>query len=198
MEYIAPLQNLIDRFASIRGVGKKTAARYAFAVLNMSDENAAAFAEAIVSAKRDICHCRICGNISESDVCRICSDDRRDHSVICVVEDERTLMAIEKVKEFNGVYHVLGGAISPVNDMSPDKLRISELTERVKEGGVREVILATNPTVDGEMTAMYLGRLLTPYGVKSTRLAYGVPVGADIENADEITLTRALDGRREL
>ncbi|MBQ0125755.1 MAG: recombination protein RecR [Clostridiales bacterium] len=195
---MAPLQNLIDKFASIRGVGKKTAARYAFAVLNMTDEAAGAFAEAIIAAKRDICHCSVCGNISDSDVCKICSDERRDRSVICVVEDERTLMAIEKVKEYKGVYHVLGGAISPVNDMSPDKLRIAELMERVGSGSVGEVILATNPTVDGEMTAMYLGRLLASSGVKITRLAYGVPVGADIENADEITLTRALDGRREI
>ncbi|MCQ2770355.1 MAG: recombination mediator RecR [Clostridia bacterium] len=198
MEYIAPLQNLIDKFATLRGVGRKTAARYAFSVLNMSDENAMAFAEAIIAAKNNICKCKICGNISENDICNICSDDKRDKSIICVVEDERTLMAIEKVREFKGVYHVLGGAISPVNDMSPDKLRIAELVERVSKGNISEVILATNPTVDGEMTAMYLSRLLSQYGVLSTRLAYGVPVGADIENADEVTLTRALDGRRKL
>ncbi|MBR0236332.1 MAG: recombination protein RecR [Clostridia bacterium] len=198
MEYIAPLQNLIDKFSSIRGVGKKTAVRYAFSVLGMSDEAAASFAEAIIAAKRDVCHCKICGNLSDGDICRICSDEKRDHGVICVVEDERTLMAIEKVREYKGVYHVLGGAISPAADMGPDKLRIAELIERVNEGDVGEVIIATNPTVDGEMTAMYIGRLLEKSGVKITRLAYGVPVGADIENADEITLTKALDGRREI
>lgn len=198
MEYIAPLQNLIDKFASIRGVGRKTAVRYAFSVLGMSDEAAGAFADAIIAAKRDIRRCKICGNLSDGEICRICSDEKRDTSVICVVEDERTLMAIENVKEFKGLYHVLGGAISPMNDMGPDKLRLAELIERVNAGGVGEVIIATNPTVDGEMTAMYISRLLAASGVKITRLAYGVPVGADIENADEVTLTRALDGRREI
>ncbi|MBO4353603.1 MAG: recombination protein RecR [Clostridia bacterium] len=198
MEYIAPLQNLIDKFASIRGVGRKTATRYAFSVLGMSDEDAAAFADAIVSAKKNICRCKICGNLSDGEICNICADEKRDGSIICVVEDERTLMAIEKARGYNGKYHVLGGAISPVNDMSPDKLRINELLQRVNDGGITEVIIATNPTVDGEMTAMYISRLLTPLGVKTTRLAYGVPVGADIENADEVTLTRAIDGRREI
>jgi len=198
MEYIAPLQNLIDKFASLRGVGRKTAARYAFSVLSMSDEDAAAFAEAIVAAKKNICRCKICGNLSDGEICNICADEKRDGSTICVVEDERTLMAIEKARGYSGKYHVLGGAISPVNDMSPDKLRINELIERVKEGGVSEVIIATNPTVDGEMTAMYISRLLMPLGVRTTRLAYGVPVGADIENADEVTLTRAIDGRRDI
>ncbi len=198
MEYIAPLQNLIDKFASIRGVGRKTATRYAFSVLSMSDEDASAFADAIISAKQNICRCKICGNLSDGEICRICADEKRDGSTICVVEDERTLMAIEKARGFNGKYHVLGGAISPVNDMSPDKLRINELIQRVKDGGVDEVIIATNPTVDGEMTAMYISRMLMPLGVKTTRLAYGVPVGADIENADEVTLTRAIDGRREI
>ena len=198
MEYIAPLQNLIDKFASIRGVGRKTATRYAFSVLSMSDEDASAFADAIISAKKNICRCKICGNLSDGEICRICADEKRDGSTICVVEDERTLMAIEKARGFNGKYHVLGGAISPVNDMSPDKLRINELIQRVKDGGVDEVIIATNPTVDGEMTAMYISRMLMPLGVKTTRLAYGVPVGADIENADEVTLTRAIDGRREI
>ena len=198
MEYIAPLQNLIDKFASIRGVGRKTAVRYAFSVLGMSDEAAGAFADAIIAAKRDIRHCRICGNLSDGEICKICSDEKRDASVICVVEDERTLMALENVKEFHGLYHVLGGAIPPGNDVGPDKLRVAELIERVNAGGVGEIIIATNPTVDGEMTAMYISRLLAASGVKITRLAYGVPVGADIENADEVTLTRALDGRREI
>lgn len=198
MEYIAPLQNLIDKFATIRGVGRKTAVRYAFAVLGMSDEAAADFANAVIAAKRDICHCKICGNISDGEICSICSDEKRDKETFCVVEDERTLMAIEKIRDYSGLYHVLGGAISPVNDMNPDKLRIQELLSRVSSGTVKEVIIATNPTVDGEMTAMYISRLLSSSGVKVTRLAYGVPVGADIENADEVTLTRAMDGRQEI
>lgn len=198
MEYIAPLQNLIDKFATIRGVGRKTAVRYAFAVLGMSDEAAADFANAVIAAKRDIFHCKICGNISDGEICSICSDEKRDKETLCVVEDERTLMAIEKIRDYSGLYHVLGGAISPVNDMNPDKLRIQELLSRVSSGTVKEVIIATNPTVDGEMTAMYISRLLSSSGVKVTRLAYGVPVGADIENADEVTLTRAMDGRQEI
>ena len=198
MEYIAPLQELIDKFASIRGVGRKTAVRYAFSVLGMSDEAAAGFANAIISAKRDICHCKICGNLSEGEICKICSDEKRDRSVVCVVEDERTLMAVEKVKEYHGLYHVLGGSISPAAGTGPDKLRIAELVERVNGGTIKEVIIATNPTVDGDMTALYICRLLMPTGVKLTRLAYGVPIGADIENADEMTLSRALDGRREI
>lgn len=198
MEYIAPLQNLIDKFATIRGVGRKTAVRYAFAVLGMSDEDALAFANAVISAKRDIRHCKICGNISDGEICSICSDEKRDREMICVVEDERTLMAIEKIRDYSGLYHVLGGAISPINNMEPDKLRIQELVSRIKEGNIKEVIIATNPTVDGEMTAMYISRLLSSSGVRVTRLAYGVPVGADIENADEVTLTRAMDGRQEM
>ena len=198
MDYIVPLQNLIGEFAKIKGVGRKTATRYAFSILSMSDESVERFAEALISAKRDICHCSICGNLSDDDVCKICSDTRRDTSVICVVEDERTLMAIEKVREYNGLYHVLGGVISPVNDISPDKLRLDELVKRVDAGNISEIIIATNPTIDGEMTAMYISRLFSKHDVKITRLAYGVPVGADIENADEITLTRALDGRREI
>lgn len=198
MEYIAPLQNLIDKFATIRGVGRKTAVRYAFAVLGMSDEDALAFANAVISAKKDIRHCKICGNISDGEICSICSDEKRDREMLCVVEDERTLMAIEKIRDYSGLYHVLGGAISPVNNMEPDKLRIQELVSRIKEGNIKEVIIATNPTVDGEMTAMYISRLLSSSGIRVTRLAYGVPVGADIENADEVTLTRAMDGRQEM
>ena len=198
MDYIVPLQNLIDEFAKIKGVGRKTATRYAFSILSMSDESVERFAEALISAKRDICHCSICGNLSDEDVCKICSDVRRDTSVICVVEDERTLMAIEKVREYNGLYHVLGGVISPINGITPDKIRIKELITRVGEGDVGEVIIATNPTTDGEVTAMYISKYLKPLGVKVTRLAYGVPVGADLEYADEVTLGRALEGRRDV
>lgn len=198
MEYVVPLQRLIEKFASIRGVGRKTAARYAFAVLDMSEEDANDFADAIISAKKDITRCEICGNISDSPVCSVCSDEGRDGSVICVVEDSRTIMAIEKIREFHGLYHVLGGAISPSKGIGPDKLRIAELMERIDSGKVKELIIATNPNVDGETTALYISRVMSGKGIKITRLAYGVPVGADLEYADEVTLMRAIDGRREM
>ncbi len=198
MEYILPLQKLIEQFCRLSGVGQKTAVRYAFSVLDMSEEEAKAFADAIVSAKRDIVKCEICGNLSDKPVCSICSDERRDRSVVCVVEDAKTVMALERVKEYNGTYHVLGGAISPMDGVGPDELRIGELLDRIRKGGIREVILATNPNIEGETTAMYLSKLLSPLGVRVTRLAYGVPVGADLEYADEVTLLRALDGRRDI
>lgn len=198
MEYILPLQKLIEQFCRLSGVGQKTAVRYAFSVLDMSEEEAKAFADAIVSAKRDIVKCEICGNLSDKPICSICSDERRDRSVVCVVEDAKTVMALERVKEYNGTYHVLGGAISPMDGVGPDELRIGELLDRIRKGGIREVILATNPNIEGETTAMYLSKLLSPLGVRVTRLAYGVPVGADLEYADEVTLLRALDGRRDI
>lgn len=198
MDYILPLQKLIEQFCRLSGVGQKTAVRYAFSVLDMSDEDARAFADAIVAAKRDIVKCEICGNLSDKPVCSICSDEHRDRSVVCVVEDAKTVMALEKVKEYNGTYHVLGGAISPMDGVGPDDLRIKELLDRIKTGVVREVILATNPNIEGETTAMYLSKLISPLGVRVTRLAYGVPVGADLEYADEVTLLRALDGRRDI
>ena len=162
----------------------------------MSEEDAKAFADAIVAAKRDIVRCEICGNLSDKPICNICSDERRDQSVVCVVEDAKTVMALEKVKEYKGTYHVLGGAISPMDGVGPEDLRIHELLNRIQAGAVREVILATNPNIEGETTAMYLSKLIAPLGVRVTRLAYGVPVGADLEYADEVTLLRALDGRR--
>lgn len=198
MEYVVPLQRLIEKFASIRGVGRKTAARYAFAVLDMSEEDARDFANAIIGAKTDITRCEICGNISDSPICSICADENRDKSVVCVVEDARTIMAIEKIREFSGVYHVLGGAISPSKGISPDKLRIAELKDRIESGGIKELIIATNPNVDGETTALYISKLMSGKDIKVTRLAYGVPVGADLEYADEVTLMRAIDGRREI
>ncbi len=198
MEYVLPLQRLIEKFCTLRGVGYKTAVRYAFSVLDMSEEDAAEFAEALISAKRDICPCNICGNLSEGGTCSVCSDAARDGSVICVVEDSRAVMAIEKVKEFRGVYHVLGGVISPMDNVGPDELRIKELLARINNGDVREIIIATNPNIEGETTAMYLSKLVAPLGIKVTRLAYGVPVGADLEYADEMTLMRALDGRRQI
>lgn len=198
MEYVLPLQRLIEKFCTLRGVGYKTAVRYAFSVLDMSEEEAAEFSEAIISAKRDICPCKICGNLSEGEACPVCSDTERDGGVICVVEDSRAVMAIEKVKEYNGLYHVLGGVISPMNNVGPDQLRIKELLGRIGTGEVREIIIATNPNIEGETTAMYISKLVAPLGIKVTRLAYGVPVGADLEYADEMTLMRALDGRRQI
>ena len=198
MEYVLPLQRLIEKFCTLRGVGHKTAVRYAFSVLDMSEEEAAEFAEALISAKRDICPCAVCGNLSEKGSCAVCSDATRDTGVICVVEDSRAVMAIEKVKEYTGLYHVLGGVISPMDNVGPDQLRIKELLERINNTEVRELIIATNPNVEGETTAMYLSKLVAPLGIKVTRLAYGVPVGADLEYADEMTLMRALDGRRQI
>lgn len=198
MEYILPVQRLIEKFASLRGVGRKTAARYAFSVLDMQEEEAIEFANAIIAAKKEVMPCSVCGNLSDKPVCDICGDDRRDKSVICVVEDPRAIIAFEKTREYRGLYHVLGGVISPAKGIGPDKLRIAELMERLEGGEVRELIIATNPNVDGETTALYLARMAAGKGIKTTRLAYGVPVGADIEYADEVTLMRAMDGRREI
>ncbi len=198
MEYIVPIQRLIEKFASLKGVGRKTAARYAFAVLDMTEEEATDFANAIIAAKNDVMTCSICGNMSDKPVCDICADDRRDKSVICVVEDPRAVIAFENTREYNGLYHVLGGVISPKSNVGPDKLRIAELMERLDDGTVKELIIATNPNVDGETTALYIAKLAAGKGIKTTRLAYGVPVGADIEYADAITLMRAIDGRREI
>jgi recombination protein RecR len=198
MEYILPVQRLIEKFASLRGVGRKTAARYAFSVLDMPEEEAIEFANAIIAAKKEVMPCSVCGNLSDKPVCDICGDDRRDKSVICVVEDPRAIIAFEKTREYRGLYHVLGGVISPAKGIGPDKLRIAELMERLEGGEVKELIIATNPNVDGETTALYLARMAAGKGIKTTRLAYGVPVGADIEYADEVTLMRAMDGRREI
>ena len=197
-EYIESLRLLAEKFGRLEGVGRKTAMRMAFSILELEKEDAYAFAQAIIDAKEKIHLCPICQNLTDRETCPICMDETRDHSLICVVTDPRTVMAMEKVREFRGVYHVLHGLISPMNGVTPDKLKIRELLERIGEGAVEEVIVATNPTVEGEATAMYLSKLLHPLGVRVTRLAYGVPVGADLEYADEITLFRALEGRREV
>ena len=197
-EYMESLRLLAEQFARLEGVGKKSAMRMAFSVLELETEEATAFAQAILDAKERIHLCPVCQNLTDRDICPICADIQRDHSIICVVTDARTVMAMEKVREFRGVYHVLHGLISPMNGITPDQLKIKELLARVGEGDVEEVIVATNPTVEGEATAMYLSKLLRPLGVRVTRLAYGVPVGADLEYADEITLFRALEGRREV
>jgi len=197
-EYIESLQILAENFGRLQGVGRKSAMRMAFSVVEMDVSDAIAFASAIVDAKEKIHRCPVCGNLTDRDLCYICDDDTRDKSVICVVEDVKAVMSIEKVREFKGVYHVLRGVISPVNGITPDKIGINELVERVGKDGVKEVIIATNPTPDGEVTAMYISRYLKPMGVKVTRLAYGIPVGSDLEYADEITLGRAIEGRRDV
>lgn len=197
-EYIESLQHLAEEFGRLEGVGRKSAMRMAFSILELSEEEVAEFAQTIVDAKQKIHLCPVCQNLTDRDVCPICADLGRDRSVICVVTDAKTVIAMEKVREYRGVYHVLHGLISPMNGVTPEHLKIKELLERVSEGEVKEVIVATNPTVEGEATAMYLSKLLKPFEVKVTRLAYGVPVGADLEYADEVTLFRALEGRREV
>ncbi len=192
---LAPLQNLIEQFERMQGIGHKTAQRMAFYVLGLSDEEANAFAKAITDAHTKIKQCKICCDLADDELCPICKDERRDRSVICVVEDPRDVYAIERTHEFKGVYHVLHGAISPMDNIGPDQIRIKELLARLGDGECQEVIMATNPTVEGEATAMYISRLLKPMGITVSRLAYGVPVGADLEYADEVTLSRALEGR---
>ncbi|MBQ8416465.1 MAG: recombination protein RecR [Clostridia bacterium] len=197
-EYIESLQLLAEKFGRLEGVGKKTAMRMAFSILELEEEEVRSFASAILDAKEKIHLCPICQNLTDREVCSICADEERDRATVCVVSDPRAVLAMEKVREFSGVYHVLHGLISPMNGITPEQLKIKELLQRVSEDGVEEVIVATNPTVEGEATAMYLSKLLRPFGVRVTRLAYGVPVGADLEYADEITLFRALEGRRDV
>ncbi len=195
-EYLAPLEKLIEQFRKLPGVGRKSAVRMAFSVLELSDEEAESFASTVLNTKKQICRCQRCHNLSVDDICPICADSTRNHSLICVVEDAKAVIAFEKVRGFRGVYHVLGGVISPINGITPDKLAISDLIKRVNDDGIEEVIIATNPTVEGETTATYLSKLLKSTGVTVSRLAYGIPVGGDIEYADEVTLNRAIEGRR--
>ncbi|MBQ7741075.1 MAG: recombination protein RecR [Eubacterium sp.] len=192
---LAPLQNLIEQFERMQGIGNKTAQRMAFYVLSLSESEADEFAKAITDAHSKIKQCKICCDLAEGELCPICQDSSRDKSVICVVQDSRDVVAIERTHEFKGLYHVLHGAISPMDNIGPEQIRIKELIARLGDGEVEEVIMATNPTVEGEATAMYISRLLKPMGIKVSRLAYGVPVGADLEYADEVTLSRALEGR---
>lgn len=194
-EFVAPLQDLVDQFRRLPGIGNKTAIRLAFSVMEFSEEEANAFASAIIRAKQDIHLCSCCCNISTDRLCDICADEARDHTTICVVEDAKAVLAIERVHDYRGTYHVLGGALSPMNGIGPDRLHIRELLSRLSDSTVQEVIVATNPTVEGEATAMYLARLLKPLNIAVSRLAYGVPVGGDLEYADEVTLHRALEGR---
>ena len=199
MQYFpAALQNLADQFARLPGIGGKTAQRLAFHVLGMPLENAQEFADCILEAKRTVHTCPCCQNLTDKALCPICDDDTRDHSLICVVAEPKDVIAMERSREFRGVYHVLHGVISPLNHVTQDDIKIRELLMRVGEGDVREVIMATNPDTEGEATAMYISRLLRPMEVKVTRLAYGVPVGSQLEYADEVTLSRALEGRQEI
>ena len=198
MAYIPSLDRLIKSFAKFPGIGYKTAVRLAFHILSMSPDEVAEFSEALIAAKSSIKYCPVCQNISEDGLCPICSDSGRDKTTVCVVEDEKAVMAIEKVKEYRGVYHVLHGAISPMDGIGVDDIKIKELVDRVAGGSIKEVIIATNPNVEGEATAMYISKILRPFGVRTSRLAYGIPVGAELEYADEVTLCRALEGRQTI
>ena len=199
MQYFpAALQDLADQFARLPGIGGKTAQRLAFHVLGLPLQDAEAFAEAILEAKRTVHTCPVCQNLTDREICPICDDDMRDKSVICVVAEPKDVIAMERSREFNGTYHVLHGVISPLNHVTQDDIKIRELLARVASGEIREVIMATNPDTEGEATAMYISRLLRPMEIKVTRLAYGVPVGSQLEYADEVTLSRALEGRQEI
>ena len=198
MEGALPLVKLIEEFAKLPGVGRKTAQRFAFHILNLPEEKARDFSQAILDARTKIKKCPVCGNLTDGELCPICSAKGREAGLICVVEDPRDVLAFERTKEYNGVYHVLHGLISPMDGVGPEQINVKSLLERVAKGQVGEVIMATTPTVEGEATAMYIARLLKPLGVKVTRLAYGIPVGGNLEYADEVTLYRALAGRSEL
>lgn len=195
---VAALEKLIEQFQKIPSIGRKTAQRMAFHVLDLSDEGAKEFADAIIDAHTKIHRCARCHNLTENDLCPICESHNRDQSLICVVEEPKDVLAMERMREYSGVYHVLHGVISPMNGIGPEQLTVKSLVERVASGNISEVIMATNPTIEGDTTAMYISKLIKPFGVKVTRLAYGIPVGADIEYADDVTLMRALSGRSEL
>ena len=195
---IAPLSELINQFERLPSIGRKTAQRLAFYILTQPPERARAFADALTNAREKIRYCTVCQSLTDGEVCSVCSDEMRVRSTICVVEDPRDVMAFERTHEYKGLYHVLHGTISPLDGIGPDKLKVKELMARLADGTVKEVIMATNPTVEGEATASYLSRLIKPMGIRITRLAYGIPVGGDLEYADEVTLTRALEGRNDI
>ncbi len=196
--YALPIARLIEEFEKLPGIGHKTAQRLAFHILNQPDQKVEAFARALVDARRKTVRCSVCGNITDADPCRICTGEKRDASVICVVENPRDVVAMERMREFRGMYHVLGGVISPLEGRGPNDINIRSLMTRLQDGRVKEVILATNPNVEGEATAVYLSRLIKPLGVKATRIAYGISVGGDLEYADEVTLAKSIEGRREM
>ena len=199
MDYFpSALENLIDKFATLPGIGQKTAQRLAFYVISLTNEEATSFADAITEAKESVECCTICLNLTDGEICVVCRDTRRDASTVCVVPDPKGVLAIERSHEYKGRYHVLHGVISPLNNIGPDDIRIKELIERVSDGSVNEVIMATNPDTEGETTARYISRLLQPFEIKVTRLAYGIPVGGSLEFVDDATLMRALEGRMEM
>lgn len=199
MQYIAPLAKLIEHFRALPGIGNKTAVRLAYHVLDMEPSKAKALAQAIVEAKEKIGYCNTCFNLSDSNPCRICSSDSRDRKVICVVEQPQDVAAMERMRDYKGLYHVLHGALSPLEGVGPEDIRAKELLARLeKDSGVEEIIMATNPNVEGEATAMYLARLLKPLGIRVTRIAHGLPMGGDLEYADEVTLSKAMENRREI
>ena len=194
----ASLETLIDKFASLPGVGRKSAQRLAFHILSLPEEETRAFADAILDARTNVHRCAVCQNLTEGEVCAICASDRRDRSTICVVSEPRDVLSIERGREYNGLYHVLHGALSPMSHIGPDDICIRELLQRASKDDVKEVIMATNPDTEGEATAMYISRLLKPFNIRVTRLAYGIPVGSNLEFADDATLNRALEGRTEI
>jgi len=196
--YAAPVERLIEEFEKLPGIGHKTAQRLAFHVLNLPDEKVSKLVSAIKEAKEKITYCSVCNNLTDVDPCSICSSATRQRSVICVVQNPRDVAAMERTREFKGLYHVLNGVISPMEGIGPDDIKINELIARVEKGDISEVVLATNPNTEGEATAMYIAKKLKKYGVKTTRIAHGIPVGGDLEYADEVTLARALEGRREI
>jgi recombination protein RecR len=198
MHYPEPISKLIDSFMKLPGIGPKTAARLAFFVLTMKEDTVLDFAKALVDAKRNLSFCSVCGHITDIDPCHICQDQQRDASLICVVQDTKDVIALEKMRDYNGRYHVLHGAISPMDGIGPEDINVPSLLKRLKNTEIEELILATNPTIEGEATAMYISRLVKPSGIKTTRIAHGLPVGGDLEYADEVTLSKALEGRREL
>lgn len=198
MQYPEPIAKLMEGFMRLPGIGPKTAGRLAFFVLDMKEDDVLDFAKALVNAKRNLMYCSVCHNITDTDPCRICDDSHRDRSMICVVQEAKDVIAMEKMKEYNGLYHVLQGAISPMDGVGPEDIKIPELIKRLQDEEVEEVIVATNPNIEGEATAMYLSRLIKPTGIKVTRIAHGLPVGGDLEYADEVTLSKAIEGRREI
>ncbi|AUS84899.1 recombination protein RecR [Lysinibacillus sp. HST-98] len=198
MYYPEPISKLIDSFMKLPGIGPKTAARLAFFVLTMKEDDVLSFSKALIDAKRNLSYCSVCGNITDVDPCHICTDKQRDHSIICVVQDTKDVIAMEKMRDYNGMYHVLQGAISPMDGIGPEDINVASLLVRLQDESVQELILATNSTIEGEATAMYISRLVKPSGIRTTRIAHGLPVGGDLEYADEVTLSKAMEGRREL
>ena len=198
MHYPEPISKLMESFMKLPGIGPKTAARLAFFVLGMKEDTVLDFAKALVDAKRNLSFCSVCGHITDVDPCHICQDQKRDRTTICVVQDPKDVIAMEKMRDYTGLYHVLQGAISPMEGIGPEDINVPSLLKRLQDEQVDELILATNPTIEGDATAMYISRLVRPSGIKTTRIAHGLPVGGDLEYADEVTLSKALEGRREL